>query len=67
MSQGWSGLIRTDNSNPDSALFTSKNNRFENNTYVVPSASGKYWDWMNARRTWNEWRGFAKEGALQLE
>jgi hypothetical protein len=67
MSQGWSGLIRTDNSNPDSALFTSKNNRFENNTYVVPSASGKYWDWMNARRTWIEWKGFAKEGALQLE
>jgi parallel beta-helix repeat protein len=61
MSEGWSGLIRTDNANPDSALFTTKNNRFRNNTYEVPNASGKYWDWMNSRRTWREWIGFGND------
>jgi len=61
MSQGWSGLIRTDNSSTDHSLFNSKNNRFQNNTYIVPSTTGKYWDWMNSRRTWNEWKGYKQD------
>jgi len=67
MTKGWSGMIRTDNSNPDLDLFASKNNRFEKNTFIVPNASGKYWDWMNARRTWNEWRQLGLDGTVLLE
>jgi parallel beta-helix repeat protein len=67
MQQGWSGLIRTDNTNKNNDLFNTKNNRFQNNTYVVPNTSGKYWDWMNSRRTWSEWRNYKQDtsGAVQ--
>ncbi|MNR81947.1 hypothetical protein D3C72_126960 [compost metagenome] len=61
MAQGWSGLIRTDNTSTDQALFNTKNNRFQNNTYIVPNTSGKYWDWMNSRRTWSEWKNYKQD------
>jgi parallel beta-helix repeat protein len=61
MSQGWSGLIRTDNTSTDHSLFNTKNNRFQNNTYIVPSTTGKYWDWMNSRRSWSEWRNYKQD------
>jgi parallel beta-helix repeat protein len=67
MSQGWSGLIRTDNANPDHDLFTRKNNRFQNNTYHVPDPTGAYWDWLNSRRTWSEWRRFGHDAASVLQ
>lgn len=46
--------------------FTTKNNRFVNNTYRVPRLDGRSWHWLNevgrdASRTWSEWLGFGQD------
>lgn len=61
MDKGWSGMIRTDNTSTDNSLFTSKNNRFQNNSYIVPSLSGSYWDWQQGSRSWSQWRGYGQD------
>jgi parallel beta-helix repeat protein len=39
------------------AVFTSQNNRFVHDTYDL-GTSTKYFEWMNARRTTVEWKGY---------
>jgi Right handed beta helix region len=53
------GLIRSDNY--DDSIFTSWNNRFENNTYNLADPTGKYYQWMNAGRSKEEWQGFGND------
>ena len=54
MSTGFTGL-RTDVA--DNTVFTSRNNRFENNRYQL-GGNARYFMWMNAQRTEAEWRGY---------
>jgi parallel beta-helix repeat protein len=47
--------------------FTSKNNRFEANSYSVPDVSGRYWIWNGGPRTWSEWRAAGQDTMGRLE
>jgi len=40
----------------DTAVFTRAGNRFENNTYFVPSLDEPYFSWNDTDLTWSEWR-----------
>ena len=40
----------------DTAVYTRNNNRFENNTYVVPSLAQPYFAWNDNDLTWSQWR-----------
>ncbi len=46
----------------DNAIFTSRNNRFTNNTYVI-TGNARPFAWMNAYRTEAEWKGFGQDVA----
>jgi parallel beta-helix repeat protein len=41
-------------------IYTS-NNRFEDNTYIVPSSSGTWWRWNNDSQTLPKWRSFGQD------
>jgi parallel beta-helix repeat protein len=45
----------------DTAVYTENNNRFENNTYVVPSLSEPYFSWHDTHLTWSEWRALGND------
>jgi len=51
----YNGLSTTQVSDP-SPYFSSKNNRFQANTYEVPNLSGRYWLWDGGLRAWSEWQ-----------
>ena len=57
MREGWSGAVQDGG---DNAIFTSRNNRFENNTYHLGSGI-RYFAWMNGERTESEWRSFGQD------
>jgi len=44
----------------NTALFTSRNNRFVNNTYFI-GANPRAFAWMNGTRTESEWRGYGQD------
>jgi parallel beta-helix repeat protein len=46
----------------DNAIFTSRNNRFNSNSYRFPGV-GRPFAWMNAWRTDSEWRGYGQDQA----
>jgi hypothetical protein len=43
----------------DNAIFTSRNNKFEHNTYYL--SGGGHFNWMNAERSDSEWRNFGQD------
>lgn len=45
----------------DDSIFTSWNNRYENNTYTLGDINGKYYEWMNSYRTKEEWQAFGND------
>lgn len=44
----------------DTSYFTSRNNRFERNSYQLGSA-GAYFAWMNAERSESEWKSYGQD------
>ena len=55
---GWSGIQQQIN---DPSIFTSKGNRFHDNTWVVASGIAKPFKWADQRITWNQWRGYGND------
>jgi parallel beta-helix repeat protein len=53
MSQGLTGVAQDVG---NKAVFTSRNIRFENNTYHI--GSGNYFEWDNRQMTYDGWRGY---------
>ena len=47
----------------DKSYFTSKNNRFENNTYVLGSSTGNWFTWNDADLTAAKWRAVGQDVA----
>jgi len=45
----------------DDAVFKSWGNRFRGNRYVLGAAKGKFYQWMNASRTREEWQAFGND------
>jgi parallel beta-helix repeat protein len=45
----------------DDSYFTSRNNRFESNTYHVANLDAKNFHWMNASRTKAEWKSYGQD------
>jgi hypothetical protein len=45
----------------DNSIFTSWNNRFENNTYNLVDPTGKYYQWMDVARSRVEWQEFGND------
>jgi hypothetical protein len=37
------------------------NNRFDHNTYRVPTTAGRYWAWNGQILTWNEWQAYGHD------
>ncbi|MDH3605575.1 MAG: right-handed parallel beta-helix repeat-containing protein [Acidimicrobiia bacterium] len=54
MSDGLTGVAQDVGS---TAVFTSRNNRFENNTYNL-SGSGNWFEWDNRQMSFDAWRGY---------
>lgn len=54
MSDGLTGLAQDIGNN---AVFTSRNNRFENNTYNLPN-SGNWFEWDNRQMNYDTWRSY---------
>jgi parallel beta-helix repeat protein len=44
-----------------SSYLTSRNNRFQENKYVVPDLLARYWYWNDGARTWSEWQGIGQD------
>ncbi|WP_165949461.1 right-handed parallel beta-helix repeat-containing protein [Kribbella turkmenica] len=40
----------------DTAVYAGSNNRFEDNTYYLPSLTGAHFAWNDTELTWSEWR-----------
>ena len=57
MAQGWTGLVQDVG---DTTSFTSRNNRFDRNTYKLGGA-GLHFVWMNGERTASEWRRYGMD------
>jgi hypothetical protein len=57
MSDGLTGAAQD---NGDTGIFTSRGNRFSNNTYYLGSGQ-YYWAWMNGERTETEWRSYGED------
>jgi parallel beta-helix repeat protein len=66
MSRGRSGVAQPFSSTPD-AFSNARNNRFENNRYVVPDASGAWWAWNDDTVTWREWNAAGQDTAGRVE
>ena len=45
----------------DDSVFKSWGNRYEGNSYELADVDGKYYQWMNAPRTREEWQGFGND------
>ncbi len=57
MSEGWTGAVQDIN---DTAIFTSRNNRFHDNIYYL-GALTRYFAWMNRDVTDSEWKGYGQD------
>jgi len=55
---GLTGLYQTMNND---AYYTTKNNRFEDNTYCMPASSRGYYWWMNDYATTPVWKGYGED------
>jgi parallel beta-helix repeat protein len=62
----YNGLTTTRVSDPVPYL-TSKSNRFQSNSYLVPNVSGRYWTWGSSLKTWSEWQAAGQDttGSVQ--
>lgn len=40
----------------DPGIFTRNDNRFDDNTYCLPSVTGRYFSWAGEDLSWNRWR-----------
>jgi hypothetical protein len=58
MSGGWTGLVQDVG---DSSYFTSRNNRFERNRYILGSGA-VFFTWMNGDRSESEWKNYGQDG-----
>jgi parallel beta-helix repeat protein len=47
--------------NGDMAAFTSRNNRFVNNTYHLPNLTGYFWTWSNVFKTSATWKAAGQD------
>jgi len=45
----------------DDALFTNWDNQFRGNIYFLPARNEKFYEWMNAPRTREEWQSFGND------
>jgi len=45
----------------DDSVFKSWGNRFRHNAYQLAAPQNKFYEWMNAPRTWEEWQAFAND------
>lgn len=45
----------------DTAIFTANHNRFETNTYDVPSRGDPQFSWNDAELTWSQWRALGND------
>jgi hypothetical protein len=45
----------------DDSVFKSWGNRYEGNSYELADVDEKYFQWMNAPRTREEWQGFGND------
>jgi hypothetical protein len=45
----------------DDEIFTSRNNRFDRNTYMLGSGQDRWWRWMDDFRTRAAWEGFGQD------
>jgi Right handed beta helix region len=66
-------MLRGDNSRVGAAassgtdLFSAaSNNRFEDNTYLVPDRGGRFWVWNGETLSWREWRAYGHDLHGQL-
>jgi parallel beta-helix repeat protein len=55
MTEGQSGVAQPFNSSPD-AFDPERNNRFEDNVYIVPDDSRQWWTWDGDELTWQQWQ-----------
>ena len=55
---GVSGLVQSVN---DNSYFTSKGNRFNQNTYHLSDTAAKRFLWMNSTRNKDEWKGYGQD------
>ena len=55
---GWSGIQQQIK---DPSIFTSKGNRFHDNTWVVASGIAKPFKWADQRVTWDQWRSYGHD------
>lgn len=59
MCQGETGAIQT--VGDDGYIFTSRNNRFDHNTYLVGTDHSLWWRWLNDFQDWDHWVGFDQD------
>lgn len=57
MSSGHTGLTQSVN---DNSYYTSRNNRFVNNTYYMGTTNMRFW-WMNGARSDTQWKGYGQD------
>ena len=53
------GIVKDDHF--DDSVFKSWGNRYEGNSYELAAVDGKYFQWMNAPHTREEWQGFGND------
>lgn len=41
--------------------YTTRNNRYENNDYIVPSLTGQWFAWQEAFKTWAQWQAYGHD------
>jgi parallel beta-helix repeat protein len=58
MSSGYTGLVQTVG---DDSYYTTHNNRFQNNTYLLANLTGSNFYWMDGMRDRNAWVGYGQD------
>jgi len=66
MSEGRSGVTQS-SASPGDAFSDQRDNRFEDNVYVVPDASAPWWAWGGEDLTWAEWNAAGHDQGGRLE
>ena len=57
----WAAGLNCDDATQIPAVFTSRNNTFEDNTHHVPDTTSNWWLWDGSGRTWTAWNGFGHD------
>lgn len=55
---GWSGIQQQIG---NQSIFTSWNNRFDYNTYIVPAGLDRPFNWMDQRLTFTQWQAYGQD------